>query len=58
MHETLDNTSEGIEETVKENREPVDQKAEDGREETELTEDKSILLSANKNCLLYTSRCV
>ena len=49
VNETLDRVSEGIEETGKENREPVDKKIEDGREETELKEDKSILLSTNKN---------
>ena len=49
VNETLDRVSEGIEETVKENKEPVDQKVEDSKKETEITKDKRILLTANKN---------
>ena len=49
MNETLDRVSEDIKETVNENKEPVDEKIEDGKKETELKEDKSILLLTNKN---------
>ena len=49
LSETLDGTYEGIEETSNENKEPADKKIEDSRKEIKTTEDKSILLSTNKN---------
>ena len=47
--QTLDSTSEGIKETLNKNREPVNQKIEDSRKEIQIKEDKSALLSENKN---------
>ena len=49
VNETLDRVSEDSKETLNENKEPVDKKVEESKKETELKEDKSILLSENKN---------
>ena len=54
MSETLDSglkkPSETLDRDSKSVKEPVDQKVEDSKKEMEITEDK--------DCLLYTSRCV
>ena len=47
--QTLDRVSEGIKETLNENRKPRNKKIEDRGKEIEITEYKRILLSENKN---------
>ena len=49
VNEPLERASEGIKETLNENGKPGNKKIKDSKKETELKEDNSILLPANKN---------